>query len=197
MPPSELPAFEESPLPAAEAAGVTMALIALNVGLFAFIAFRARSFDPSVEILTAWGANYGPLTLNGQWWRVLSATVLHANAFHLLCNMYALWYAGRTAEMLFARSSFLVIYLLSGVGGSLASLWWHPFVTGVGASGAIFGIYGGIAAWLAIRHRSMDRNAAASLGSGVVVIVGYNLVFGFFQEHVDAAAHVGGLVTGL
>lgn len=178
-------------------AWITAAIIALNTAVFGVIMSRGGGWNPSVELLTRWGANYGPLTLNGDWWRLLTATILHANAVHLLCNMYALWYAGRIAEPLFGRGSFLLLYLLASVGGSVASLWWHPFVTGVGASGAIFGVYGGLVAWLTIRHRSMPAGAGGSLAGGVISIVAYNLVFGMLQTHVDVAAHVGGLMTGM
>ena len=171
--------------------------MALNGALFALVALRGGGLDPSVGVLIDWGANYGPKTVNGQWWRLLTATVLHANVLHLLCNLYALWYVGRLAEPLFGRVSFLLLYLLSGIGGCVGSLWWHPFAAGVGASGAIFGIYGALAAWLVIQHRSMGASTAASLFSGVGMIVVYNLVIGFFQKNVDVAAHVAGLVTGL
>src|SRR5688572_23786845 len=141
--------------------GITIALIVLNVALFAAVMVSGGGWDPSPDELTRWGANNGPLTVNGQWWRLLTATALHANVLHLLLNVVALWYAGRIAEPLFGRTAFLVLYLLSGLGGSVASLWWQPFVTGVGASGAIFGIYGGIGAWLMVRHRSMPAQAGA------------------------------------
>jgi hypothetical protein len=75
-------------------------------------------------------------------------------------------------------------------------VWRQPFVTGVGASGAIFGIYGAIGSWLMVRHRSIPAHAGAPLAGGLVAIVGYNLVFGFFQQNVDVAAHVGGLAAG-
>ena len=153
-------------------------------------------WDQSIDELTRWGANHGPLTVNGQWWRLLTATALHGNVLHLLLNVVALWYTGRIAEPLFGRAAFLVLYLLSGLGGSVASLWWQPFVTGVGASGAIFGVYGGIGSWLLVRHRSIPAQAGAPLAGGLVAIVGYNLVFGLFQQNVDVAAHVGGLATG-
>ena len=186
-----------APAPASQQTiSLTTALMALNGVMFLLVGLRG-GFDPSVPMLIDWGANFGPLTVNGQWWRLLTATVLHANVLHLLSNLYALWYVGRLAEPLFGRPSFLLIYLLSGVAGCVSSLWWHPFAAGVGASGAIFGIYGALAAWLAIRHRSMRASTAASLISGVGAMIVYNLLFGFFQKNVDVAAHVGGLVTGL
>ena len=176
---------------------LTTALMALNGVMFLVVGLGGGGLGPSVPVLIDWGANFGPLTTNGQWWRLLTATVLHANVLHLLSNLYALWYVGRLAEPLFGRPAYLLIYLLSGIAGCVASLWWHPFSAGVGASGAIFGIYGALAAWLAIRHRSMRASTAASLFSGVAAMIIYNLAFGFFQKNVDVAAHVGGLVAGL
>jgi membrane associated rhomboid family serine protease len=106
---------------------LTTALMALNGVMFLLVGLRG-GVDPSVPMLIDWGANFGPLTVNGQWWRLLTATVLHANVLHLLSNLYALWYVGRLAEPLFGRPSFLLIYLLSGVAGCVSSLWWHPFL---------------------------------------------------------------------
>src|SRR5918993_2699007 len=189
-------AIEDPPdPPTGRPIGGTIALIVLNVALFAAVMVNGGGWDPSPDELTRWGANNGPLTVNGEWWRLLTATALHANLLHLLLNAVALWYAGRIAEPLFGRTAFLVLYLLSGLGGSVASLWWQPFVTGVGASGAIFGVYGGIGAWLMVRHRSMPAQAGAPLAGGLVAIIGYNLLFGFFQQNVDIAAHVGGLAA--
>ncbi len=95
-----------------------------------------------------WGANWGPLTTAGEWWRILTACFLHFGIVHLLCNMYALLLAGLLAERLFGNWFYLAIYIGTGLASSLTSLWWHPELICAGASGAIFGVYGALLGYL-------------------------------------------------
>ena len=121
---------------------------------------------------------------------------LHIGVLHLLFNMVALWNVGGFMEHLLAHTGFLVLYLLAGLLGSVASVAWNPFVVSAGASGAIFGLYGGLLAFL-VRHRAMQQHASlVALRTNTLAFLGYNLVFGFIIQGIDMAAHLGGLVGG-
>src|SRR5262249_23016525 len=108
----------------------------------------------------------------------------------------ALWNVGAFMERLLGSTSFLVLYLLAGLLGSVASVAWNPFVVSAGASGAIFGLYGGLLAFL-VRHRALQQHASlAALRTNTLAFLGYNLVYGFIQQGIDMAAHLGGLTGG-
>jgi rhomboid protease GluP len=113
---------------------VTVAIIAVNCAVLLLMAFRHVSLmSPTSEQLLRFGANHGPLTLDGQWWRLLTNTFLHIGLAHLAVNMWSLWNLGALAERLYGRWLYLFIYLFSGVAGSIASIAWHPGVTSAGS----------------------------------------------------------------
>src|SRR5215472_8722562 len=174
----------------------TIVLIALNILMFLIMVLQGVSvFEPTAESVLKWGADYGPLTLHGQWWRMVVSTFLHFGLIHLLFNMFVLFNIGLFMESLAGRVSFVVLYLVCGLGGSAASLVWHPSIVSAGASGAIFGLYGALLGFL-VRHRgSIPGESLASLRKGALTFIGYNLLYGL-RPGVDMAAHVGGLVTG-
>jgi rhomboid protease GluP len=175
---------------------VTSVLLALNVAIFGLmLAWGIDPMQPSIDNLIQWGANYGPKTTQGQWWRMLTCMFLHIGVLHLLFNMIALWYIGGFMERLLGSTSFLVLYLLAGLLGSVASVAWNPFVVSAGASGAIFGLYGGLLAFL-VRHRALQHASLAALRTNTLAFLGYNLVYGFIQQGIDMAAHLGGLTGG-
>jgi rhomboid protease GluP len=174
----------------------TIVFIALNVSVFLVMVFRGVSaFNPTAESVLKWGADYGPLTLHGQWWRMLTSTFLHFGIIHLLFNMFVLFNIGLFLESLAGRVPFVVLYLVCGIGGSAASLAWHPSIVSAGASGAIFGLYGALLGFL-LRHRgSISAESLASQRKAALTFVGYNLLYGL-RPGVDMAAHLGGLATG-
>ena len=174
----------------------TVVLIALNVLVFVIMVLQGVSaFNPTADSVLKWGADYGPLTLNGQWWRMIASTFLHFGLIHLLFNMYVLFNIGLFIESLAGRGLFVAVYLVCGVGGSAASLAWHPSTVSAGASGAIFGLYGVLLGYL-LRHRgSIPAESLASLRKGAFTFIGYNLLFGL-RPGIDMAAHLGGLATG-
>jgi membrane associated rhomboid family serine protease len=153
-------------------------------------------FSPSTEGVIKWGANYGPLTLDGQWWRMLSSLFLHFGLVHLLCNMVVLANIGRFMERLMGSGPYLVLYLVAGLGGGAASLAWHPTTASAGASGAIFGLYGALLAFLLRYQNEVSSEALAPLWKGALVFVGYNVLYGLFRPDIDMAAHLGGLAAG-
>ncbi len=174
----------------------TAILIALNVLIFLAMAVSAHSVSPSPDRLVRWGANFGPLTLGGQWWRLLSSAFLHANLLHLALNMWAFLNLGILGELLFGRRNFVLLYLYCALGGSIASAWWHAAVVGVGASGAIFGIAGALLPALAFQRNQRLRAAMRGHLTSIAVFVFYNIAFGAVASHIDNSAHLGGLITG-
>jgi rhomboid protease GluP len=176
---------------------VTKAILVLNVLVFvAMVVTGVSIMEPSVEDLLKWGADFGPSTLlEVQPWRVITCAFVHIGLVHLLVNMWSLWIIGRFCERLYGNLGFALIYLLSAVGGSLASLAWNPLVVSAGASGALFGIDGAMLAFLYLRPSDIPAEHLKSLRNEVLRIIGINLVLGLGMQF-DNAAHIGGLVTG-
>jgi len=176
---------------------VTPVLLVLNVAIFVLMLARGvHPVQPAIDDLIRWGANYGPRTTQGEWWRMFTCMFLHIGLLHLLFNMFALWHVGGVMERIFGRTGFLTLYLLAGLLGSIASVAWNPAVVSAGASGAIFGLFGGLLAFF-VRHRDAHQHAFwAALRTNTLTFLAYNLVFGFIQQGIDMAAHLGGLVGG-
>lgn len=151
---------------------------------------------PDPADLLKWGANYAPFTWNGQLWRLITCMFMHAGVIHLAVNGWALWSAGRILERLVGSIGFLIIYLASGIAGSLASLWWNGSIVSVGASGAIFGVLGAFATFIWNRSDSFPPTALSQLRSSLVSCIGFNLLLGASIPGIDQAAHVGGLIAG-
>ena len=124
-----------------ETAAVTRALVVANAVIFALLALACMSplLIPS-ELLIRVGGNFAPLVQKDQPWRLLTALFLHGGLLHVGLNMLALYQAGQVVERLYGRLGFAVLYLVAGLLGNLASLWWKPGPVSVGASGAIFGV---------------------------------------------------------
>jgi membrane associated rhomboid family serine protease len=135
---------------------------------------------------------YGQLPVrvaSGQYYRLITAAFLHVSITHIAFNMVALLLVGSPVEAALGRARFLALYLLSALGGSVCSyLFGNPHVAGVGASGAIFGVFG--AFFVIARSRRSDT-------TGILVLIGINLAFSFYDKAIDWHAHVGGLVVGL
>ncbi len=174
----------------------TYTLVGLNVLVFLAMIVAGASYDDTQQVLR-WGADFGPRTLGGQWWRLLTSMFLHFGPLHLAFNMWALFNVGQVAEALFGSRAFLVLYLLSGIGGSLASVLAHPLGVGGGASGAIFGVVGGvIVAAVLTRRRSGNERLLGRMLPSLLLFVFYNLLIGFRTEGIDNMAHLGGLGVG-
>ena len=190
--------FQASLIAATPHIVVTPALIAINLAVFAAMVSRHVSpFAPPPDALVAWGADYGPLTTHGQWWRLVTNTFVHIGITHLLVNMFALFIIGRFTERLFGNAGFLVLYLLGGIAASLTSLSIHPTIVSAGASGAIFALYGGLIGFLLVRRSAMSYATATSLALNAAGFVAFNLFYGLTKAHIDMAAHVGGLLAGV
>lgn len=149
------------------------------------------------RVLVALGALYGPLVLiYDEWWRLFTAMFLHGGMTHLLMNMFSLYIVGRAVELYFDRRAYLAIYFFSGLIGAIASLYMHPQSVGVGASGAIFGIFGAIAGFFIIYKDVIGPQSRAFMKNfGVVIAI--NLFLGLSIPSIDMSAHIAGLVVGI
>jgi rhomboid protease GluP len=176
---------------------VTRVLIAANLIVFVVMVMTGVSAtNPTLEALVRWGALFGPLTLDGQWWRLFTCMFLHIGIIHIAFNMWVLASGGRLVERMFGHVGFLILYVISGLGGSLAALLWSPDVVSAGASGAIFGIFGGMLGVLRKQRGSIPPGAWAALKSSGVSFLVLNLVIGFALPNISVSAHAGGALTG-
>ena len=178
-------------------AGVTPALLAVNIGVFLMMAAQGINvLGGRPKEYLRFGANFAPLTTGGEWWRLLTCTFVHFGVVHLAFNMWALWDTGRLTERLFGNRGFAALYLFAGVAGSCASLLWSQQVIDVGASGAVFGVVGALLAYMTVERGSIPADILNRLRVSTSVFVIYSLFYGFTQAGIDNAAHLGGLVGG-
>ena len=175
----------------------THVIVGINVAVFVGMALSGSSLlNPTSQQLLRWGANWGPLSLGSQPWRMLTSNYVHIGLIHILFNMWCLWNLGRLAESVLGRLNYVVLYTFCGLAGSLASLWWHPLSVGAGASGAIFGLAGAAIAVFYMGHLPIAKEALSGTMRSLLTFVGYNLFFGL-TPGIDNSAHIGGLVAGL
>jgi len=176
---------------------VTVGLVAINTLVFLVTVFAgAEWIVPRGNVQVAWGSNFGPFTTDGEWWRLLTSLFIHFGVIHLAFNMWALATFGPLTERLFGSVNYLLIYLIAGVTGSLASISWRPDVNSAGASGAIFGILGALLAAHLRNRKTMPSSVLQPLRTSTLVFVGYTLLNGFTTTGIDVAAHLGGLTAG-
>src|SRR5262249_46359573 len=149
----------------------TTALLAINVAVY--IAGLLPGFH-----VAEWGANFGPLTVGGEYWRLVTAGFVHEELFHIAFNMWCLWSLGRLSERLFGKWQTFLIYLLTGVGGSLLSIAYDPMRAEVGASGAIFGIAVALLAGLKFGNLAISTAERRSIISSMIFFVGVNFALG-------------------
>ena len=154
------------------------------------------SVDP--EVLRGFGAKQNDLIVqHHEYWRLCTSIFIHIGVIHLLLNNYALWIIGQEIEQIYGSARFVVLYLFTGVIGSLASFFFNPQATSAGASGSIFGLFG-VMATFAFRYRKeIPPMLSREIRRRVLPIIAINLVFGFSVRIVDNAAHLGGLLSGV
>lgn len=175
----------------------TPIIVYLNVLIFLLMAISGvHPLEPSVESLIAWGGNLREITLNGQPWRLLTNVFLHGGIFHLLLNMYALLHIGGLLESKFGKSRYLFTYIATGIFASIASISFNDNIVSIGASGAIFGMYGLFLSFLILKVLDIPKESRNNLISSILFFIGYNLFYGFTKEGIDNAAHIGGLMSG-
>lgn len=176
---------------------ITYTIIGLNVLVFlAMIVSGVSAVEPSTEQLAKWGGNFKPYTTGGEWWRLLTNIFVHSGIVHILFNMYALYMVGVYLEPMLGKLRYAAAYICTGILASIASIWWHgDSIISVGASGAIFGMYGIFLALLSTKIIPGQMRKALFQSIGVFVL--YNLAYGAAKSGIDNAAHIGGMLSGL
>lgn len=172
----------------------TYVLIGLNVLVFAAMTLTGGSTH--IDNLIAFGAMYRPLFLSGEYWRLLTPVFIHIGFVHLAFNMYALLILGGIVEQVYGRTWYLTLYLISGMGGTLASAAFSTSIS-AGASGAIFGLSGIV---LMVGYRYRDRISASFRSAvlrGILPFVVFNLAYGLVNKGIDMYAHLGGMLMGV
>ena len=183
------------PLPGADRKPfVTWTLLAAN--LIVWAATENAGGSQESQVLLDFGAMFGPLIADGEYWRLFTAMFLHVGLRHLLFNSFGLFIFGRIVERIYGHLPFAVIYVVAGLAGSVASYLLNPIAVGAGASGAILGVLGAVAAFFMARRDLLGEMGRQTL-SGILVIAAIILFYGFVTPGIDNWAHIGGFVTGL
>jgi rhomboid protease GluP len=185
-PPISLPLPSHAPL---------WTYILLGINVLVWLAMTLMGGSESTDTLIRFGAKYQPLIVQGEYWRLMTANFIHIGILHLAFNAYALYLFGLQVERRFGRSRFVVLYLLSGLGGAVLSYIGSSSLS-AGASGAIFGLIGAITVYYATYRDAFGSQGRRQLSS-LLLVMGYNLLWGLMNPRIDNLGHVGGLVTGL
>lgn len=170
---------------------VTKILMGVNAAFFlAVLVAGDRLVNDLVLFGQAVAEPYGPVegVAQGQWYRLLSSMFLHQEIWHIAMNMLGLWFLGPPLEAALGRLRYSALYLLSGLGGSaLTFLVSSPGQASLGASGAVFGLFGATA--VLMRRLNYDMRP-------ILILLGINLVFTFTWQGISWQAHIGGLAVG-
>ena len=171
---------------------ITYGIMALCIVLFmAMYLFGKGSSD--IYTLLSFGANLDLLVKDGQIYRLFTCIFLHIGIWHLICNMYSLYMIGKEIESLYGKIKYLIIFIGSGICGSLLSITFTHNTVSAGASGAIFGLLGSLL-YFGYYYRAYLGN---SIKRSIIPVIVFNLVIGFMSTGIDNAAHIGGLVGGI
>jgi rhomboid protease GluP len=172
---------------------VTYAMIGILIAVFVLETLAGGS--ESTRVLITLGANVGPLVTTGDYWRLFTANFLHIGLLHIAFNVYALYIVGTEVEMFYGPWRFLVIYLLSGLSGAIAS---YAFTYGLsaGASTSIFGLIGTLVAFF-VRNRAVFGEMSRSRLTNLIIVIVINVFYGLGAGTIDNWGHVGGFLGGL
>jgi membrane associated rhomboid family serine protease len=177
---------------------VTMILIGINLIVYAAELAAGGTinglgnwiYDHGVLVKSAVYANGQPAGVaHGEWWRLITAAFLHYGPVHIGLNMFSLYFAGSILEQVIGRWRFALLYLVSGLAGSAGALYWSPNAATVGASGAIFGVLGGLFV--------LERRGNIATGGQVAGLIVLNLALSFAISGISVGGHIGGLIGGL
>ncbi|HWS80401.1 MAG TPA: rhomboid family intramembrane serine protease [Rubrobacter sp.] len=181
---------------------VTFGLIAACVTVYAAVAIAGQGYGYPLNVglvtqppeVLARGALVPAAVAGGQVWLLLSSMFLHSGFIHLALNMLSLYFLGSFVEQAFGKSRFLALYLCSGLAGGIAYLYFGAFeVPAVGASGAIFGLLGGVFGYSVRRGTFSWQNP---LIRQLLILTALNLYIGFSVPNISNTAHIGGLLGG-
>ena len=171
---------------------VTYSLIFICILVFILMYVLGNGSTDNYTLLV-FGANVDTLTKNGDYYRLFTSMFLHIGILHLLCNMYSLYIIGKEVENVFGKVKYLIIYLLSGIAGSILSLAFNHNTICAGASGAIFGLLGALL-YFGYYYRTY---LGVTLTRSIIPVIVLNLIIGFTSSGIDNAAQIGGLVGGI
>lgn len=171
-------------------APVTTGLVGIMVVVYVGVLITGGLTVPN---LLRWGALYPPYVAVGQSWRLLTAGFLHLGWEHLLLNGLTLALIGYYVEQLFGHWRLLALFLLSVLGGNLASCAFDPTSLAVGASTGIFGLFG---AFIFLGSEFRQQEGVRLMARQFLILVGINVAFDFLLPHVGLVAHLGGLLVG-
>ena len=174
---------------------VNIALIAVNVLIFLYFELIGDTEDTMFMIMH--GAVYEPLVvLRGEYYRLFTSMFLHFGASHLVNNMLVLFVLGERMEQVLGHVKYLIFYIVSGIVANIISIMVHMgsayAAVSAGASGAIFGVVGGLVSVVAVNHGQLDGLTNRQLGFMIIL----SLYHGFTASGVDNWAHIGGLFSG-
>lgn len=173
---------------------ITSIILDLNILVFIIMFLLGiNPISPNGKELLEWGANRRFETMNGDWWRLVTSMFLHGGVMHLFLNICGLVLAAIFVEPILGRRNYAILYIISGICASLASIWWFSNTVSVGASGAIFGLYGAILGLLLTN--AFPKGGKKGMFKMIGIYVGINLLFGL-TGGIDNAAHIGGLLSG-
>jgi membrane associated rhomboid family serine protease len=172
-------------------APATVGLVALNVFVYLITVYQGAGIGrPGGELFEKGALIGAAISVDGDWYRLVTAMFLHASLLHLAFNMLALYWLGTVVEQALGTSRFLLLYFVSGIAGSAGALALSdPFAVTVGASGAIYGILGAL---LVLEYRATGTFAGPALGLIVV-----NLALSFAIPNISIGGHLGGLAGGI
>lgn len=170
---------------------ITILLAFLTISWFSYVNTK---FGTTLDnrVLYQNGAILGQYFTSNEWWRLITPIFVHIGVDHLISNMILLLTLGPLIESTIGRTKYLLLYLLSGIGGNLAVLHFNPDVLTAGASTALYGLFGFLLMQTLNRHNSILRNLSSAYMSLIVI----NLIYTFTNIHVSVVGHLGGLLAG-
>lgn len=146
----------------------------------------------NITLLT-FGAEWGPLVHQGQWWRLITAMFVHIGFAHLFLNLLTLYFIGPELEFYLGKVRYLLLYLLCGIGGNVVSLFFDGNAISAGCSTALFGLFG----YYIIQAKRSSSPWMRELGRQYFVFIAMNIIFNLFDSNVSLSGHIGGLLSGV
>jgi len=167
---------------------IAKGLVGVNVGIYLLQLAQGAPVSANAGSIFFHGALFGPDVADGDWWRLITAAFLHYGPIHLAMNMIALWLFGPALESALGATRFVLLYLAAGLAGSAGALLMTPEAVTVGASGAIYGLFGAILV--------LERQGTYVFGGSVIPLLVINFAFTLFIPGISKGGHIGGFVGG-
>lgn len=178
----------------------TTAIVVANVIVFVVMVIFAGPTvinSPSSQVILAFGADRGTLAMTGEYWRLITNVFVHIGILHLFMNMWIFAVMGPNVERIYGPVKYILAYLMAGLGGSLLSIYFKPFATSAGASGAVFGVFGLWFGFLLANRKRLKENFVKSNMQSAAVFFVIVLVQGHMRAGTDNEAHIGGVLIGI